>query len=312
MVHLRSLKEAKPDSDSLVSIGVFDGVHLGHQNLIGRLVQKANQSGRVAVVVTFFPHPDKVINETSGRYYLTTPEKRAELLLQLGVDMVVTLAFDARFRRLPAADFVDQLVTNLRIKELWVGADFALGFRREGDVRFLKAQGARRGFEVEAIELITSVNSDRLIRSSKVRELVRRGAMLDAKSMLGRPYSLSGKVVEGDQRGRTIGIPTANIAVWPEQILPAKGVYATWAILGGDPIMAAANIGYRPTFSGDAVTVEAHLLDFNRDIYGENLELRFEKRLRAERKFAGLDDLVAQIRSDISASRQYLSANPPA
>ncbi len=312
MVHLRSLEEAKPDSDSLVSIGVFDGVHLGHQNLIGRLVQKANESGRASVVVTFFPHPDKVINEASGRYYLTTPERRAELILQLGVDMVVTLAFDADFRQLPAADFVDQLVANLRIKELWVGADFALGFQREGDVRFLKAQGARRGFKVEAIELIASVNSDRLIRSSKVRDLVRRGSMQGAKSMLGRPYSLAGKVVEGDQRGRAIGIPTANIAAWPEQILPANGVYATWAIIGGDAIMAAANIGHRPTFSGDAVTVEAHLLDFNRDIYGENLELRFEKRLRAERKFDGLDDLVAQIKSDISASRQYLSNNPPA
>lgn len=311
MPHLLSLEDARFKRDSLVSIGVFDGVHLGHQSLLGQLVQKANQTGRLSVVVTFFPHPDKVISEAKGRYYLTTPEKRAELILGLGVDIVITLAFDADFRRLPAADFVARLVANLRLTELWVGADFALGFQREGDVRFLKAEGARHGFQVEAIKLISSINSDRLIRSSSVRDLVRGGAVQDAKSMLGRPYSLAGKVVEGDQRGRAIGIPTANIAVWPEQIVPANGVYATWAMLGGDAVMAATNIGYRPTFSGDAITVEAHLLDFNRDIYGELLELRFVERLRAEKKFAGLDDLVAQIHQDISASRQVLRADSP-
>ncbi len=311
MFHRRSLKEAKLDTDSLVTIGVFDGVHRGHQSLIRRLVQEACLSGCKSVVVTFFPHPDKVLKDASERYYLTTPEKRAELILQLGVDMVVTLPFNAEFRRLPAADFVGQLVAYLRIKGLWVGADFALGFRREGDVRFLKAQGQRHGFEVIAVELITTHDNRNLIRSSKVRRLVRRGDMIGAKTMLARAYSLAGKVVEGEQRGRTIGIPTANLAVWSEQIVPANGVYATWAVLGDETFMAATNIGYRPTFSGDAVTVEAHLLDFNRDIYGEVLELRFEKRLRAERKFDSLDELIAQIKADIAETRRFLGADPP-
>ncbi len=310
MKHLRSLEDAKLDSDSLVTIGVFDGVHLGHQSLIRRLSARARQSGRKSVVVTFFPHPDKVLEAAGESYYLTTPEKRADLMLQLGVDLVITLQFDAEFRLLPAADFVELLVRYLRIKELWVGADFALGFQREGDVRYLKAQGEKHDFEVRAIELITAHNSDRLISSSKVRDHVRRGEMNDAKLMLGRAYSLAGPVVMGDQRGRSIGIPTANVKLWSEQIVPANGVYTTWAVLGEEAFMAATNIGTRPTFAGDAVTVEAHLLDFKRDIYCADLELRFERRLRAELKFKDLDELVAQIRADITESRRYLSANP--
>ena len=311
MKHLRSLKDAKLDSDSLVTIGVFDGVHLGHQSLINGLVEQAVHSGRKSVVVTFFPHPDKVLDDASERYYLTIPEKRAELMLALGVDLVITLQFDEEFRLLPAPDFVELLVKYLRIKELWVGTDFALGFRRAGDVPYLQTQGELHGFDVRAIELIAAQNSDRLIRSSKVRDNVRHGEMMEAKLMLGRAYSLAGPVVMGDQRGRTIGIPTANVELWSEQIVPANGVYMTWAVLGEEVFMSATNIGTRPTFAGDAVTVEAHLLDFERDIYGEELELRFERRLRAERKFTSLDELVAQIKADIAASRLHLSANAP-
>lgn len=310
MTRLRSLDKAKLANDSIVTIGVFDGVHLGHQSLIKRLVEQARESDCKSVLITFHPHPDKVLGDANERYYLTTPERRAELVLGLGVDIVITLPFDAEFRRLPAADFVRQLVTNLRIKELWVGTDFALGFRREGDIRFLKSQGELHGFEVMAFELITARKSDVLIRSSKVRELVRRGEVLKAKDLLGRAYSLSGPVVKGEQRGRTIGIATANVAVWSEQIVPANGVYATRAILDDVTYMAATNIGFRPTFSGAAVTVEAHLLDFDRNVYGENLELRFEKRLREERKFAGLDELIVQIHKDIAETKRLLGANP--
>ena len=311
MVHLRNLKDAKLNSDSLVTIGVFDGVHLGHQQLIKGLVDRAHGVGRSAVAITFFPHPDKVLNDVSERYYLTTPERRADLMLELGVDVVITLPFDEEFRQLTAAEFVDLMVDYLRIRELWVGADFALGFQREGDVRYLKAQGESRGFTVNAVELITTIHNDTLIRSSKVRSHVIRGEMSDAKAMLGRAYELSGKIVKGERRGRTIGIPTANLEAWSEQIVPANGVYATWAILGEAAFMAATNIGHRPTFGGDHVTVEAHLLDFNREIYGERMELRFEKRLRPERKFNGLDELVVQIRADIAAAQLHLGATPP-
>ena len=308
MRHLRSFDDAKLDADSLVTIGVFDGVHLGHQSLISNLVDNARAAGRAAVVVTFFPHPDKVLDQTSERYYLTSPEKRAELLLGLGVDTVITLPFDENIRQLSASAFVDKLARLLRMKELWVGADFALGFQREGDVRFLRAQGAIHGFEVHAVDLITTRGGDNLISSSKVRDQLRQGEVRIAKSLLGRAYALEGTVVAGERRGRAIGVPTANLEVWDEQIVPANGVYATRAMLGDDKYLAATNIGQRPTFAGDKVTIEAHLLDFSGDIYGQRLELGFEKRLRPEQRFNGLDELLAQIEKDIAATRHHLAA----
>ena len=311
MRHLRHLKDAKLDSDSLVTVGVFDGVHLGHQQLIQRLVDSARATRRQAIALTFYPHPDKVLDKVKTRYYLTTPEKRAELLLNLGLDLVITHPFDDETRYLPAADFVELMVKYLWIKELWVGADFALGFQREGDVRFLRAQGKRRGFKVKAMELITAPTGGRLVRSSTVRDHVRKGNMIAAAAMLGRAYAVDGTVVAGERRGRTIGVPTANLEVWPEQLIPGNGVYATWARLGDESFPAATNIGLRPTFAGDAVTVETHLLDFNRDIYGERLQLNFEKRLRPEQKFSGLDELVNQIQADIAITRSSLQPDQP-
>ena len=306
MTHLRNLKDAKLASDSLVTIGVFDGVHLGHQQLIQRLVESARASGRRAIVLTFFPHPDKVLEQVKARYYLTTAEKRAELLLKLGVDLVITHPFDDETRHLPAARFIDLLLNYLRMKEVWVGADFALGFQREGDVRFLRAQGATRGFRVRAVDLLAAQTGGELIRSASIRDHVRGGNMPAAKAMLGRAYTVEGAVVAGEQRGRSIGAPTANLEVWSEQIIPANGVYATWARLGGETFPAATNIGRRPTFAGDALTIEAHLLDFDRDIYGEVMELSFERRLRPEQKFSSLDELAAQIQADIAATRRSL------
>ncbi len=306
MRHLRNLKDADLDSDSLVTIGVFDGVHLGHQQLIQRLVDSARASGRKAIVLTFYPHPDKVLERVKTRYYLTTPEKRAQLLLKLGVDLVITHPFDDATRHLPAARFIDLLVEKLRIKEIWVGADFALGFQREGDVRYLRAQGEKHGFNVTAMELITAQSSEQLIRSSTIRDQVRNGNMGAAKAMLGRAYALEGTVVAGERRGRTIGAPTANLAVWSEQIIPGNGVYATWARLGEETFQAATNIGMRPSFAGNRLTIEAHLLNFDRDIYGEVMELSFEKRLRPEQKFSHLDELAKQIQADIAATRRSL------
>ncbi len=311
MTHLRRLQDANLDADSLLSIGVFDGVHLGHQQLIQRLVEHARTSGRVAIVLSFHPHPDKVLDQVKTRYYLTTPDQRAELLLQLGVDIVITHPFDDETQHLPAIEFIDRLVKHLRLKELWVGADFALGFQREGDVDYLRAQGEKRGFTVNAMDLITAQASDEFIRSSAARDHVRNGNMRAAKAMLGRAYSLEGTVVAGQQRGRAIGVPTANLAVWSEQIIPANGVYATWARLGSETFPAATNIGQRPTFAGDDVTIEAHLLDFDRDIYGERLELSFVGRLRPERKFGGFEELVTQIQADIAATRRSLRIDQP-
>ncbi|MCY4018573.1 MAG: bifunctional riboflavin kinase/FAD synthetase [Chloroflexi bacterium] len=311
MLHLRHLGEAQIETESVVTIGVFDGVHLGHRTMVRRLVEEAQSSNRLAVVLSFHPHPDKVLGEVDARYYLSTPEQRAKLLIALGVDVVITHPFDEEIRQIRAEQFVDQLVKHLRLKELWVGSDFALGYEREGTVEFLRQRGKRDGFSVTAIELIMSEAGDDSIHSSQLRDLVRQGEMRQAKGMLGRAYSVEGKVIHGQQRGRKIGIPTANLEVWEEQIIPPNGVYAGLARLGQETRMAATNIGMRPTFGGDKLSIEAHLLDFDRDIYGASIELSFEARLRPERKFNGLDELLTQIKLDIEQAKAVLGKVQP-
>ncbi|MCY4466421.1 MAG: bifunctional riboflavin kinase/FAD synthetase [Chloroflexi bacterium] len=305
MRHLRNLADARLETESVVTIGVFDGVHRGHQALASELVQRARQSGRNAVVVTFFPHPDKVLDLTEEHYYLTQPDERAKLLLDLGVDLVITHPFDEATRRLRAVDFVTLLLRHLQLRELRVGAEFALGFQREGDIAFLRAQGHDRGFQVATVAPVTA-HGER-IRSSDLRDLVRAGDVQSAAALLGRNYSLSGEVVMGEQRGRRIGFPTANLAVWREQIVPARGVYAAWAQVAGQRHMAATNIGLRPTFGGESLSVEAHLLDFSGELYGARMTLAFVERLRREQKFASLDELTAQIGADVEAVRARLS-----
>lgn len=306
MLHLRHLGEAQIKTESVVTIGVFDGIHLGHRTMIRRLVDKARAKNRLAVVLTFHPHPDKVLGEVDARYYLSAPEQRAKLLMELGVDLVITHPFDEEIRQVRAAQFVDQLVKHLRLKELWVGSDFALGYEREGTVDFLRLQGRSKGFSVTAIELIMSEAGGDSIHSSQLRDLVRQGNMRQAKRMLGRAYSVAGKVVMGQQRGRTIGIPTANLDIWEEQIIPPKGVYAGLARLGEETLKAATNIGMRPTFGEDRLSIEAHLLGFDRDIYGASMELSFEARLRPERKFEDAKALIAQIKLDIEQAKAVL------
>ncbi len=303
--HLHNLADARLETESVVTIGVFDGVHRGHQALASELVRRARHSGRKAVAITFFPHPDKVLAATEQRYYLTPPDERAQLLLDLGVDLVITHPFDEATRQLRAVDFVALLVRHLRMRELRVGAEFALGFQREGDIAFLRAQGQQRGFQVAIVAPVTAQGER--IRSSDLRELVRAGDMPGAAALLGRNYSLTGEVVMGEQRGRTIGFPTANVAVWREQIIPARGVYAAWALVDGARHMAATNIGVRPTFAGTALSVEAHLLDFHGDLYGARVTLSCVDRLRMEQKFGGLDELTAQIGADVLAVRARLS-----
>ncbi|HYO88074.1 MAG TPA: bifunctional riboflavin kinase/FAD synthetase [Candidatus Limnocylindrales bacterium] len=310
MIHLTELEAIALTRPSVVTIGVFDGVHLGHQYLVRRLVASARASGRLAVVITFYPHPDVVLRGITGRYYLTTPDERAALLGDLGVDFVVTLSFDDHLRHIRAAAFVDLMVNHLRVSELWVGAEFALGYKREGNVPFLTAQGAEKGFVVDAVDLMAVEDSgDGLLKisSSAIRAALAEGAVETAERMLGRPYGVRGEIVHGLARGRTIGFPTANIAVPDERLIPANGVYAGWALLDSECFMAVTNVGTRPTFSGEDVTVEAHLLDFNRDIYGAPLEFQFITRLRPEMRFTGIEALIAQIEADAAAGRAVLA-----
>jgi riboflavin kinase/FMN adenylyltransferase len=310
MQHVYRLADANPRGPTIVAVGMFDGVHLGHQHLLRRLVKAAGECDCVPTVLTFFPHPDVVLGKASGRYYLTTPEQRAAMLGKLGAELVVTYPFNDEVRHIRAADFVDQLLKYLKLHALWVGADFALGYKREGNVDFLRAQGQEKGFILEVVELVTNDDSGQIINSSSIRAALAEGDVERASRWLGRPYRLEGEVVRGDGRGRAIGFPTANIDVWEEKMLPKKGVYAGWAHLDGETFMAAANIGNRPTFNGGLVTVEAHLLDFDRDIYGQNLIFDVVAFLRPELKFNSVAELIAQIDQDVIQSRAILEKPP--
>ena len=310
MQHIYSLTGANPSNPTIVAVGIFDGIHLGHHYLLRQLVETARAKQCVPVVLTFHPHPDIVFGRADGRYYLTSPEDRAAKLGALGVEIIVTHPFDDAVRQIRAADFVDQLLENLKLSELWIGADFALGFKREGDVAFLRAQGVEKGFSVEVVELVTNDESGQVVNSRNIRAALEDGNIEAATRWLGHPYRLHGEVVRGDARGRTIGFATANIDVWSEQFLPKKGVYAGWAHLGDETFMAVANIGNRPTFSGKMVTVEAHLLEFDRDIYGHDLIFDVVAFLRPEMKFTGVDELAAQIRQDVIAGRDLLEKLP--
>ncbi len=306
MQQLHMLESIRLERPSLVTIGVFDGVHRGHQFLISQLVQQAHAAGQAAVVVTLFPHPDVVLHGLMGRYYLTTPEQQAELIGVLGVDYVVIQPFNDETRQIRATVFVDRLLTHLHMAGLWITHDFALGYEREGDFAFLQGQGAEKGFTVQEAPLLTSSNGQ-TIRSSAIRASLSEGNVSRAADWLGRYYALTGPVVRGDGRGRQLGFPTANTAVWSEQILPANGIYACYAQLGTERFRAMTSIGTRPTFDGIDTRVEAYLLDFDRDIYGQTLSIDFVARLRDELKFSSVEALIAQMHQDTALGKEILA-----
>ncbi len=310
--HIYDLSQAHITQPSVVTIGVFDGVHVGHQYLIRRVVEEAHASNKVAIVLTFFPHPDVVIRGIEGRYYLTTPEQRARELLNLGVDYVVTQTFDDAIRHVRAASFVDHLLRHLNMKVLRVGDDFAMGYKREGDVSFLREQGAEKGFDIQPIDLLQANDTHDVISSSRIRSALAEGDMAQVHSLLGRSYAVCGEVIHGKKRGRSIGFPTANIHVWEKQLIPQNGVYAGWAYLSddrhGERFMAMTNVGISPTFMNTDISVEPYLLDFDRDIYGQAVTLTFEKYLRPEAKFDNLDALMAQIKRDVANGKRFLQS----
>ena len=208
-------------------------------------------------------------------------------------------------RQTRAADFVDQLIEYADMRQIW-GGDFAFGHKREGDIPFLRELGAERGFSVELVEAMVAVNED-WVSSSRVRRCLQDGNVEEVALCLGRPFHVSGEVVKGDQRGRTIGFPTANLAAWDELLLPANGVYATYAWVGETRYVAATNVGNRPTVNGRSVTVEAHLLNFEGDLYGKNVRVEFINHIRPEKKFSGLDALTAQIQADVLEIQERLA-----
>ena len=302
---------ARRDARTHLTIGVFDGVHLGHQKLINRLVETAHAAEQSAVLMTFKPHPVRVLHDAPPPPSLTTVEERAAYLAKLNLDLLVVLPFTPELARTPAPDFVEQLDRHLHLSALWGGPDLALGHRREGNVALLRRLGAARGFSVHIVQP-TTWGGD-LVSSSRIREaLQKEGDIRQATGCLGRPYRLTGSVVHGRNLGRQIGIPTANISPPPQRLMPAGGVYACMAhteTLGVHP--AVVNVGTRPTFTGkdesqDSLVAEAHLLNFDADLYGQTLALDFIDRLRDERPFSTLNALVAQIQADIRQAAQIL------
>ena len=290
-----------------MTIGAFDGVHRGHQALIGQMVAEAHANGRAAVVLTFFPHPSVVLRGRRPSFYLSSPEEKAEYLSALGVDATVTHPFNLAVSEITATEFVNRLVRYARLEELWCGSDFALGHNREGTVEFLEAAGKTRGFGVRVMPPV--LIDGEVISSTRIRQTLRDGAVEQAARYLGRPFRLGGQVVEGAKRGRQLGIPTANLAISEERATPAVGVYACRASAPDWQGQAVVNIGFRPTFEGAEArpTVEAHLLDFSGDLYGKTVSLDFIARLRPEIKFPGIDSLLAQIQRDILQARSILA-----
>jgi riboflavin kinase / FMN adenylyltransferase len=307
MQHVTTLEEVVSIPRSYVAIGGFDGVHLGHRALIAGLVTRARNSGGQAVVLTFYPHPSVVLRGPQKSFYLTTPAEKAEYLAELGVDVLVTHRFDSQLVNMSAAEFVDRLVRFANMAELWCGPDFALGHKRQGNVEYLREAGTEYGFSVRVIEPV--IMDGAAVSSTRIRQVLHDGAVEQAAVLLGRPYQLAGDVVQGAQRGRKLGIPTANLAVWEERLVPAVGVYACHAHYAGGRAQAVINIGFRPTFDGAQAqpVVEAHLLDFAGDLYHSEIRLDFIARLRSEMKFPGVDALLAQIRSDIVRARELLA-----
>ena len=289
-----------------LTIGVFDGVHRGHQEIVRQLTAGAHADGLPAVVLTFFPHPAVILGGKNDFRSLTTSEERAALLESLGVDVVITHPFDRALAAQTAEEFMSRVARTLGLRRLLVGYDFALGHEREGNVARLSELGKTLGYEVYTIAPVT--NGKETISSTRIRHQIVAGEVTAAAASLGRYYALTGPVIHGDGRGKKINIPTANLEIPTEKVIPANGVYACWAWVSSEKYLSVTNIGIRPTFTPDefAPHIETHLLDFDHDLYGQKVKLEFVKRLREERKFPSVEALVGQIHSDIARANRIL------
>ena len=300
-----TLDEVDP-APSVVTIGNFDGVHRGHRTLVRRTADAAVDRGLRAVVITFEPHPAAVLRPGSEPARLQTLQQRVDALEDAGADLVLVLAFTEQLASLEPDEFVAEvLVDGVGAQRVVVGTNFRYGRRAAGDIVHLASAGEVHGFEVEAVALLEL--DDARVSSSEIRQAVADGEVARAARGLGRPFALRGRVVEGDGRGSTIGVPTANLALNPQVVLPANGVYAGRVTVDERAYPAVTNVGVRPTFDGTARTVESHLLDTTVELYDREVEVTFEHRIRAERRFDGPDELVAQIREDVATARSWLA-----
>ncbi len=295
---------------SVVTVGVFDGVHRGHQQLVGAAVAAGRARGLPTVLITFDPHPAEVVRPGSHPARLTGLRRRADLVAELGVDAFLVLPFTTELsRRTPAEFAYEVLVERLHAAAVLVGRNFTFGHRAEGDVAALTEFGRRFGFAVEGVELATDGARDHVtVSSTYVRACIDAGDVEAAAAALGRPHRVEGVVVHGHRRGRSLGFPTANVAAPAFTALPADGVYAGRFVLGERQLPAAVSVGSNPTFSGTDRTVEAYVLDVDEDFYGHEVGVDFVARLRGQERYDDLDALVTAIRGDVARTRAVLGA----
>ena len=301
---------SKPTPRAWITIGSFDGVHRGHQTIIKKMVEESHKENKPSVVVTFFPHPLKVLKNLDGPYYLNSPEEKNQILKNLGVDSILTLRFNRDLSKLSAGSFIQMLHEELQFTCLLIGYDFRFGANRSGDFQSLTALGKELGYCVKAIEPFQVTSQP--VSSSSIRELIRAGKIRAANELLGYSYAVKGRIIHGDGRGKHIGLPTANLDVWEEKLLPPVGVYAAFAEIDGKRYKTALSIGKRPTFYKHPLqqTIEAHILDFDADIYGKEVRLIFIQHIRAEMKFDNAQTLMVQINQDIQFTREVLAHEP--
>lgn len=305
---IRDLAAVNMAGPSVVTIGTFDGLHRGHQALLTQMKAAAEKYRAQSLVIAFHPRPKTVLApHLPPDDYLTTPEERIALFARLGVDVLILIPFTLELAQTTAYDFMKLLAERLKLVEMWVGHDFALGKNREGNVKKLTELGREFNYRVHEVDPL--LINGQIVSSTQIRQLLVTGEVRQAAELLGRYPSLTGPVVQGAQRGRSIGFPTANIAVPPECLLPANGVYATYVREADDSprLPSVTNVGVRPSFEGKERTVEAYIFDFDRSLYGQQLTVELVEHLRPEKKFNSVEELRAQIRHDADQARELLA-----
>lgn len=301
----KELAGQSPEKDTLLTIGVFDGVHLGHQYLISQLTKHAREQNLLSGVVTFRQHPQEIMSPQTGLPFLTDLDQRINLLKKEGVDAIFALSFTTELARLSAREFVGLLKRYLRMRGLVIGHDFALGQNREGDETVLRKLGKEMDFSVKVVR--AKLVNEELVSSTAIRKALANGDMKRVHRLIGRNFGFGGGVVTGAHRGKELGFPTANIEVNPGQALPPDGVYATWAYIDGQAYPSMTNIGQRPTFGNNERTVEVYVLDYQSNLYGHEISIDLIDRLRDEKKFNSVQELKDQIAEDIKQGRAILS-----
>ncbi len=296
----------EPFPNACVTIGNFDGVHLGHQLLFAEIVGRASRNNGTSVAVTFDPHPLQVLRP-EGIKLISNCDQKVELIEHAGIDVLVIIPFSIKFAGITAEHFVDDILCKtIGVKELVVGYDYAFGKGRVGNIDFLKNQGREKDFGVTVVG--AHYEQDMLVSSTKVRELVADGRMADARTLLGRYYQIRGEVQLGQQRGgKEIGFPTANLNMDHEDLVPKMGVYVCQVICDGKGYGGVLNIGVNPTFGEERLVAEAHIFDFNQDIYGKPIKVNLLRFLRGEEKFPGIKELAAQIAKDVTCAKEILN-----